>query len=103
MIGERSTEIRLAEKPEVDRPTKLVSDILRVKQVWSRHHRPPERCRFEQIVPANRHQAATDKHDVGCGVEQRYVAHGIAKIDFSVRRARYVIGARNEIQPLLLQ
>ena len=56
-------------------------------------HRQPQRRRLQQVVAAVGHQAAADEGDVGQGVEEQQLAHGVAEQHLVLRRHRLGSGA----------
>jgi len=60
-----------------------------------------QRRRFQQVMPAVRHQAATDKRAVGQGIEKQQFAHGVAQQYRGIGRDRLARGATHRGETLL--
>ena len=66
----------LEQRPGV---AQLRGDVEEVEQVRTGEHRLAQGRRLQQVVPAVGHQAAADESDVGQGIEEQQLAHGIAE------------------------
>jgi quercetin dioxygenase-like cupin family protein len=58
---------------------RLRGDFQEVEQVHPGQHRLAQRRRFQQVVPAVLDQAAADEGDIGQGIEEQQLAHGVAE------------------------
>ena len=69
-------------------------DVRAVELLGPGEHRQAQRCRLEQVVAADRHQAAADEGDVGRGVEIQQLPerveqqHIVAAVEPQIRRGR---------------
>ena len=72
-------------------------DLGAVELLRSRQHRQPERRRLEQVVAADRHQAAADEGHIGRGIEVHQLAERIEQqhLRLSPRLRAAASGARS--------
>ncbi len=64
------------------------------------HERRPSRAdRLDQVLPAERQEAAADEGDVGGSVVARHLAHRVTKHDFDVGRHGSIAAAKHERDP----